>query len=294
MTGFLRAAVPAPSARGARDALRLALVTGGLLRFLCKSQGSAAGHVKCGGVVSKENKEIKITDKRMFTPDGELREEYRFLEEKSTAAPLAGDVAASPPPASASNGVAAAGAAARPDEAAAAPPGSAQPPASGRSSRRAAAAREEPPPRGSAGPGGAAAGRGAADTAGIAGGDARVAAGYAEAASPTGPAGGAGPAGAGWAADEPSARLEFPSSAPGLGPSFYDLAALLAEPVALYLGDMELPDGQSAENLEMARLYIDLLDVLRQKTAGNLTAQEAAFLEDLLYRLRVRYVQKRG
>ena len=47
-----------------------------------------------------------------------------------------------------------------------------------------------------------------------------------------------------------------------------------------------------ATNLEMARLHIDLLEVLRQKTAGNLDAQERAFLEDLLYRLRVRYVQK--
>ena len=56
--------------------------------------------------------------------------------------------------------------------------------------------------------------------------------------------------------------------------------------------DMELPNGQSAENLEMARLHIDLLDVLRQKTLGNLSAQENAFLEDLLYRMRVRYVQK--
>ena len=77
-------------------------------------------------------------------------------------------------------------------------------------------------------------------------------------------------------------------------PSFFDLVAMLAEPVALYLGDLALPDGEVAENLEMARLHIDLLDVLRQKTAGNLTAQESAFLEDLLYRLRVRYVQKRG
>ncbi|MFP5287563.1 MAG: DUF1844 domain-containing protein [Thermoanaerobaculia bacterium] len=32
--------------------------------------------------------------------------------------------------------------------------------------------------------------------------------------------------------------------------------------------------------------------MLRQKTAGNLTAQESAILEDLIYRLRVRYVQK--
>ena len=67
---------------------------------------------------------------------------------------------------------------------------------------------------------------------------------------------------------------------------------MLAEPVPIYLGDMELPDGQSAENLEMARLHIDLLEVLGQKTAGNLSAQEKAFLDDLLYRMRVRYVQK--
>jgi hypothetical protein len=70
--------------------------------------------------------------------------------------------------------------------------------------------------------------------------------------------------------------------------------AILAEPVSLYLGDARLPDGRTMENLEMARLHIDLLAVLRDKTAGNLTAQELAFLEDLLYRLRVRYVQKQG
>ena len=68
----------------------------------------------------------------------------------------------------------------------------------------------------------------------------------------------------------------------------------MAEPVPIYLGDARLPDGQVATDLEMARLHIDLLDVLRQKTAGNLDPQERAFLEDLLYRLRVRYVQKRG
>jgi hypothetical protein len=91
--------------------------------------------------------------------------------------------------------------------------------------------------------------------------------------------------------------LEMPGAPPGAlpdldGPTFYDLVAILAEPIPIYLGDMELPDGQSAENLEMARLHIDLLDVLRQKTVGNLSAQENAFMEDLLYRMRVRYVQK--
>ena len=88
--------------------------------------------------------------------------------------------------------------------------------------------------------------------------------------------------------------LEIPTAGPGGAPSFYDLVAVLAEPASLYLGDLTLPDGTSAENLEMARLHIDLLAVLRQRTAGNLSAQESAFLEDLLYRFRVRFVQKRG
>src|SRR5215207_1782762 len=38
-----------------------------------------------GFQVGSQNKEMKVTDKRMFTPEGELREEYRFLNEKSTA-----------------------------------------------------------------------------------------------------------------------------------------------------------------------------------------------------------------
>ena len=41
-------------------------------------------------------------------------------------------------------------------------------------------------------------------------------------------------------------------------------------------------------------LYIDLLDVLREKTLENLTSQESTVLEDVLYRLRIRYVSKRG
>jgi len=162
--------------------------------------------------VSSEDKQIKVTDKRMFLPDGELREEYRFLNEKSTAAP--------PPAAPAS-----------PEPAPDLP--------------RPVAAKDSTPFR--------------AEMDDLDG--------------------------------EPP-PLEIPGAPPGLGPTFYDLVAMLAEPVPIYLGDVELPNGQSAENLEMAGLHIDLLDVLRQKTAGNLTAQENAFLEDLLYRMRVRYVQK--
>jgi len=73
-----------------------------------------------------------------------------------------------------------------------------------------------------------------------------------------------------------------------------DLVAMLAEPVPIFLGDASMGEGPPQEDLEMARLHIDLLDVLRRKTIGNLTAQESQVLEDVLYQLRMRYVQKQG
>ena len=75
-------------------------------------------------------------------------------------------------------------------------------------------------------------------------------------------------------------------------PGFVDLVSVLAEPIALFMGDVPLPDGGSAENLELARFHIDLLGVLKDKTESNLSQQESAVLDDLLYRLRMRYVQK--
>ena len=77
-------------------------------------------------------------------------------------------------------------------------------------------------------------------------------------------------------------------------PTFFDLVGVVAQPIALYLGDAKMPNGETMENLELARLYIDLLEVLAEKSEGNLTADEKGFLTDLLYQLRLRYVQKSG
>ena len=96
-------------------------------------------------------------------------------------------------------------------------------------------------------------------------------------------------------ADEGAARVEIPDLGDAAHkPGFADLVAQIAQPIALYLGDVPLPEGDSAENLDLARLYIDLLDVLREKTMGNLSTQELNLLDDLLYQTRLRYVQKRG
>lgn len=79
-----------------------------------------------------------------------------------------------------------------------------------------------------------------------------------------------------------------------MSPTFFDLVGVVAQPIALYLGDAKMPDGESLENLELARLYIDLLEVLYKKSAGNMTPEEDGFLKDLLYQLRLRYVEKSG
>lgn len=178
------------------------------------------------------DKRLKVTDKRMFTADGELREEFRHLDAEAEAAPASGAEEAAEP--------------------------ASEPVSEPGTGTRAAAAADPMPAESPQGPGPAA-------------------------PPPADESAEAGP------------TLEIPGTPDGLGaPTFLDLVTLLAEPIALYLGDAELPDGKSAENLDMARLHIDLLDVLRRKTVGNLEAGEARLLEDLLYRCRLRYVQKQG
>lgn len=63
----------------------------------------------------------------------------------------------------------------------------------------------------------------------------------------------------------------------------------------LYLGAIPDPrTGEVAEDLDMAKYKIDLLGLLQQKTEGNLTPDEAQQLEEVLYQVRMFYVQKTG
>jgi hypothetical protein len=67
----------------------------------------------------------------------------------------------------------------------------------------------------------------------------------------------------------------------------------LASTAAIHFGD--LPDPQSGKpaepNLEGAAQMIDILELLDQKTRGNLTAEERQVLEQVLYELRLRFVE---
>ena len=65
----------------------------------------------------------------------------------------------------------------------------------------------------------------------------------------------------------------------------------LASSVLVHLGEIEHPEGGVAQrNLPLAKQTIDILGMLQEKTRGNLTQPESQMLENLLYDLRMKYV----
>lgn len=75
-------------------------------------------------------------------------------------------------------------------------------------------------------------------------------------------------------------------------PSFVELVNLLAMQAAISLGGYQGPGGERIPpNHAAAKHHIDMLDVLEQKTKGNLTDEEKRVLDAVLYELRMQYVQ---
>src|SRR5216117_1666774 len=78
--------------------------------------------------------------------------------------------------------------------------------------------------------------------------------------------------------------------------SFTAFVLSLASTAAVHFGD--LPDPQSGQplepNLDGAAQMIEILGLLDQKTRGNLTAEERQVLEQVLYELRMRFVDARN
>ena len=80
------------------------------------------------------------------------------------------------------------------------------------------------------------------------------------------------------------------------GISFTAFVLSLAHTAAVHFGDIPDPvSGQhGSANLPAAQQMIDILSLLEQKTRGNLTAEERQFLEQVLYELRLRFVEARA
>jgi hypothetical protein len=99
-------------------------------------------------------------------------------------------------------------------------------------------------------------------------------------------------------APEAPPETEPPASAPrGAGSvpalDFSTFIMSLSTSVLFHLGLVAEEEGQlpPPPNLPMARQTIDILEILEQKTRGNLDSEESHLLESLLYELRLRYVE---
>jgi hypothetical protein len=78
--------------------------------------------------------------------------------------------------------------------------------------------------------------------------------------------------------------------------NFTAFVVSLATTAAIHLGDLADPQtGERLEvNLEGAAQMIEILALLDEKTRGNLTAEERQVLEQVLYELRMRFVEASG
>jgi hypothetical protein len=86
---------------------------------------------------------------------------------------------------------------------------------------------------------------------------------------------------------EPTERRAYPIPPA----SFPFLLSTLATPAFIALGQIPNPlTGKVELDQEQARHFIDMLAMLQEKTAGNLTPDEATMLDQILHELRLIFV----
>jgi len=67
----------------------------------------------------------------------------------------------------------------------------------------------------------------------------------------------------------------------------------LSHSALMHLGEAPSPEtGAIEQNLALARQTIDLVGMLEEKTKGNLTGDEERLIGQILFDLRIRYVER--
>jgi hypothetical protein len=73
---------------------------------------------------------------------------------------------------------------------------------------------------------------------------------------------------------------------------FIEFVVMHAQNAALFLGQIPNPrTGEPEVNLDLARMFIDQLAMIQEKTRGNLTNEEAKVLSNALSNLQMAYVE---
>ncbi|MEI8292682.1 MAG: DUF1844 domain-containing protein [bacterium] len=73
---------------------------------------------------------------------------------------------------------------------------------------------------------------------------------------------------------------------------FIELVMMQAQQAAMFLGHVPNPQsGKPEVNLEFARTFIDQIEMLQEKTRGNLSSEETQMLASVLSDLRLAFLQ---
>jgi hypothetical protein len=73
---------------------------------------------------------------------------------------------------------------------------------------------------------------------------------------------------------------------------FLEFVMMHSQNAALFLGQIPNPQsGQAEVNLELAKMFIDQLAMIQEKTRGNLSNEESAVLRNALSNLQFAYVE---
>lgn len=74
--------------------------------------------------------------------------------------------------------------------------------------------------------------------------------------------------------------------------NFFNYLTSLAFQTMIFLGEIPNPvTNQADKNFDQAKMLIDTLLMLREKTQGNLSKKESDFLNGSLYELQMKYVE---
>ena len=77
--------------------------------------------------------------------------------------------------------------------------------------------------------------------------------------------------------------------------SFLEFISTLAMQALMALGQMPRSEThETHEDLPQAKYLIDTIQLLSDKTKGNLTVEEGAALKNILYELKTKFVKKSG
>lgn len=77
-----------------------------------------------------------------------------------------------------------------------------------------------------------------------------------------------------------------------LSQRFIEFVMMHAQNAALFLGQIPNPQtGKGEVNLELARMFIDQLAMIQEKTRGNLSGEEATVLRNAISNLQMAFVE---